>query len=145
MKAIIIIFLLLATNFSFAQTKEAQLAKAVAENNLQLVKELVEKKAADVNTELKISETMFLPLVLKAVMDNQTEIAKYLIEEGASVNRPDGFGMTCLMWAANNGNLELVTFLLSKGADKGAETENGMTALKAAQDKGYKEIEQLLK
>lgn len=146
MKTLLIALLLFAAQAVYAQklTKEAQLAKAVTENDLKLVKELVEKRAADVNAQLTINETISLPLVVKAAMDNQTEITKYLIEQGASVNRPDGFGMTCLMWAAFNGNTELVKFLLGRGADAGAETENGMTALKAAQEGGHKEIEELL-
>lgn len=146
MKTIIFSFFLLAAGSSYAQqNKEAELARAAAANDLPLVKQLVEKKAADVNARLQISENVFLPLIVKTVMEDQTAISKYLIEQGANINEPDGFGMTCLMWAAFNGNAELVTFLLQKGADKGAETENGMTALKAAKEQGHKEIVKLLK
>lgn len=130
--------------FSQKMTKEAQLAKAATENNLEQVKHLVKKEAADVNAQLTINEHMVLPLIIKTVMDDQTEISKFLIEEGANINNPDSFGMTCLMWAAYNGNVELVKFLLSKGADTGAETENGMTALKAAREQGHQQIVELL-
>jgi uncharacterized protein len=132
-----------ATTTNTVNNGEALFA-AVVSKDIKSVKKLVEKKGADVNYVRHINSAFFIPVLMQAVMDNSTEIAIYLIDQGADVNAKDGFKMTCLIWASNNGNIELVKVLLAKGADKNATDATGMTALKAAKDKGYKEIIELL-
>lgn len=144
-KLIILLFISVLSITSYAQDINKELYNAVVAKDLNLVKELVDKKDADVNYIWKINDAFYIPTLLQAIMDNSTEIATYLIGKGANVNASDGFEMTCLMWAANNENVNLVKLLLQKGADKNAKTKEGMTALKAAEEKGSQEIINLLK
>lgn len=146
MKAAIIIFILfLCSTSSFAQNLEAKLGTAANKGDLKTVKKLVEKNGADVNCTLTINGAIQIPLIVKTVMEHQTSVATYLIEQGADVNAKDGFGMTSLMWASYNGDVNLVKLLLEKGADKNATTKTGQTALKAAEENGNAEIINLLK
>jgi ankyrin repeat protein len=146
MKTIVSIIAILFLNItnSTAQTIESQLGEAASSGNLKKVKQLVEKKGANVNAVLQINGEIQIPLIVKVVMEKKSEIAIYLIEKGANVNAQDGFGMTSLMWASYNGDVELVKLLLEKGADKTVEVK-GQTALSAAEEKGFTEIIELLK
>lgn len=130
---------------SFSQKPGEKLFKAIFEHNLEAVKQIIEKDKSQVNYVRQINESFFIPVLMQAVMNNETEIAKYLIENGADVNKVDGFKMSSLMLAANNQNVELVKLLLKKGADKNATDANGMTALKAAEEVENKEIIEILK
>lgn len=47
---------------------------------------------------------------------------RYLLEQGLSVDRPNPFGKTALMYAVQYDNLEAVKLLLAAGADVNAET-----------------------
>lgn len=130
--------------YSNAQNIESKLGEAASSGDLKKVKQLVEKKGADVNCHWTINGAIQIPLIVYVVMENKSEVASYLIEKGANVNAKDGFGMTSLMWASYNGNVELVKLLLEKGADKYVEVK-GQTALSAAEEKGFSEIIKLLK
>jgi len=78
-----------------------------------------------------------------------TDIAKYLISEGADVDEASdtgpGAGYTCLMMVARNANPELVKFLLSKGADINAKAKDGSTALSLAMKENEAKMVALLK
>ncbi len=140
----IIAILLLNITYSNAQNIESQLGEAASKGNLKKVKQLVEKKYADVNCMWQINEAIQIPLIVYVVMENKSEIARYLIEKGADANAKDGFGMTSLMWASYNGDVELVKLLLEKGADKNVVVK-GQSALSAAEERGFTEIIELLK
>lgn len=145
MKKLIFLFLLGFTLNGYAQEAGEKLFKAVVNKDLSSVKKIVEKDSSLVNYVRKISAAFFIPVLMQAVMNNETEIAKFFIEKGADVNKKDGFKMTCLMWAASNQNVELVKLLLEKGADKTITDGQGMTALKAAEETKNQEIIDLLK
>lgn len=58
-----------------------------------------------------------------------TDVAAYLIENGASIDVQNHSGYTPLMAAAQTGHNKLVRFLLEKGANPNIATKNGDTAL----------------
>ena len=67
-----------------------------------------------------------------AVSNENSKIAKMLIEDGADVNAKDKFGNTALLLAAHLGSLDLLTGLLSAGADLDEKDDDGETALMSA-------------
>ncbi|CAH3187331.1 unnamed protein product, partial [Porites lobata] len=85
------------------------------------------------------------PLMRLASINGSVEVAKILIENGASVNKVDKLKKTSLMSAALNGGLELVKLLVENGANIHAENEYGKTALDFAESFGRKEIVSYLK
>jgi ankyrin repeat protein len=48
------------------------------------------------------------------------QVVKLFVERGADVNRPDDYGITPLMAAANDGDPKLIQYLIDKGADLSA-------------------------
>jgi ankyrin repeat protein len=145
MKKILILILLGYSITSYSQESGEKLFKAIFEHNLNAVKKIIEKDKSQANYIRQINKSFYIPVLMQAVMNNENEIARYLIENGSDVNKTDGFEMTCLMWASNNQNIELVKLLLDKGADKNLMDGNGMTALKAAEEVKNNEIIKLLK
>ena len=70
----------------------------------------------------------------RAVLANNVEIAKLLIQHGADVNHVDGLGMTPLLYAASIdfGDSAIIDLLLKSGANAKARTGDGLTALDLA-------------
>lgn len=145
MKKILFLILLGFSISSYSQSSGEKLFKAIFEHNLEAVKKIIEEDKSQVNYVRKMNESFYIPVLMQAVVNDEFEISKYLIENGADINQTDGFKMTNLMWAANNQNVELTKLLLQKGADKNAKDRTGMTALKAAQEVKNTEIIELLK
>jgi hypothetical protein len=145
MKKCMLLVFLGFTILSYSQKTGEKLFKAVFDHNIETVKTIIEEDKSLVNYVRQINEAFYIPVLMQAVANNETEIAKFLIQNGADVNKVDGFKMTCLMWAANNQNIDLVKLLLEKGADKNAQDGQGMTALKAAEEVNNIEIIKLLK
>jgi ankyrin repeat protein len=69
-----------------------------------------------------------------AVLCDQGEVARYLIENGARINAraKDRHGGTPLHWAAALGRLEMARRLIDAGADLNAGDNDGFTPLDAA-------------
>jgi ankyrin repeat protein len=67
----------------------------------------------------------------RAVMSNQLELTRLLIERGANVNRVGRSGMTPLLYAASIdfGDSKMIELLLKSGARPDAVTREGLTAL----------------
>lgn len=92
---------------------------AVSKGNLAMVKLLVESGKAKVNiksnTNFIIRET-FTPLYM-AVRDRHAEIARYLVEHGATLDElNDTSHSTAVVAAARNGDVPLLRYLLEHGA-----------------------------
>ena len=73
------------------------------------------------------------------------EHARRLIKKGADVNATGPRFATLLMCAVRTGRVETAKMLLDNGADINAALDDGNTALRMAKEKGYKEIEDLLR
>lgn len=72
-----------------------------------------------------------------AVSNNDVEIAKKYLEQGANPNGSNQYDLTPLMITALNGNLEMAKLLISKGADVNVKDKNGNTALAYCSNYGY--------
>jgi ankyrin repeat protein len=99
---------------------------------LDVAETLVKLGAPVDRTDLRIT-----PLV-KAVLGDQVEMARFLISKGADVNHVDGNGMTPLLYAASIdfGSPAMIDMLLKAGARTDMKTKEGKTALELA--KQYK-------
>jgi len=82
-------------------------------------------QGADVNARDSASRTV----LMLAVINDQTELAKFLVDCGANVNAADEYGQTPLMWAAMRGNADLVEYFINKGANVHAKDIHGNDAL----------------
>jgi ankyrin repeat protein len=101
---------------------------AVRHGYLDVADTLVKLGAPVDRTDARIT-----PLV-KAVLGDQVEMAKFLISKGADVNHVDGNGMTPLLYAASIdfGSPAMIDMLLKAGARTDMTTKQGKTALELA-------------
>jgi len=79
------------------------------------------------------TDARITPLV-KAVLGDQVEMARFLISKGADVNHVDGNGMTPLLYASSIdfGSPAMIDMLLKAGARTDMKTKEGKTALDLA-------------
>jgi Ankyrin repeats (3 copies) len=75
----------------------------------------------------------------RAVLNNDIEMARILIEGGATVNVVDKMGMTPLLWAANIdfGDTQMIELLLQSGAKADVRNKDGLTPLELARKWGH--------
>jgi len=128
--------------------KNQALIKAVSGGNLNRVKSAI-RTGADINFK---DDNGYFPL-LSAVMKNNYEITKFLIDSGANLNITSGkhsgksgvydYG-TALIFAVKDENYEIVKLLIDSGADVNIQNEDGKTALMIAAENGNDKIIKLL-
>ena len=82
--------------------------------------------------------------LLQATHQNDLAAAAELIGKGASANAANGYGVTPLFPACENGNPRMVALLLTAGAEVNASQPNGETPLMTAARTGDAECVQLL-
>ena len=70
--------------------------------------------------------------LLYAAGNGHTDIVRFLLEKGASIDIKNGFGSTPLMAAAMRGHDEAAQLLLEKGADLSPRDATGETAYQIA-------------
>ncbi|KAL1872585.1 hypothetical protein Plec18167_006703 [Paecilomyces lecythidis] len=117
----------------------AALNAAADNNNLAIVKLLVEKRAyID-----PASVDGMTPLLL-AVSRRNVEIAHFLIEHGANINYYNDDGYTPLMLAIERNEISIVSELLRRGCDVNAKDKLGMTAFDWARNTGKEDCLALL-
>lgn len=100
---------------------------AVKKQDLDAVRKYVKNEDVEIN---KIQSDDITALYRAVIVEN-FELVKILVEAGADVNKKmakESQG-TPLMEAAYRGNLELVKYLVSKGADVNAKNYQGYTVL----------------
>ena len=74
-----------------------------------------------------------------------TDVVKFLLARGASVDLHNSVGGTALMLAAENGNMNIVWALLRAGADPEARNQHTVTALQHAKVMDHTATAQLLR
>jgi ankyrin repeat protein len=72
------------------------------------------------------------------------EVAKFLVERGATLNKGDSSGNTELHLASLKGFADLVRVLVKHGGDVNAVNEHGRTALSYAAEHGYRRVADVL-
>ncbi|WP_300757406.1 ankyrin repeat domain-containing protein [uncultured Brachyspira sp.] len=117
---------------------------AVQSGCLDIVKYLV-SKGIDPAMKYELEEyypNVNISLLSGTLYNSDTEMAKYLIEQGADVNTPtpseDGYPL--LLQAIDNGKTELVKLLIEKGADTTVVNKEKKTVFDIAREKGYDDI-----
>ena len=132
-------------------TDDRTLLMAVCEGgNLEAAKYLIESKGAELHAKTRYFEattTLFgsaraqeggLSPLFFAVQSGNSELIKYLISKGASVNSRSGMGATPLMYAVSNNDLETTKLLISLGADVNRTMKKNPSNL--AEEGGYRII-----
>ncbi|MBK5106414.1 MAG: ankyrin repeat domain-containing protein [Burkholderiales bacterium] len=112
--------------------------------NLAMVKTLIEA-GADVNAADERGWCALSKAVYNAELDRGfADVVQVLIDAGANVEAPIGFGVRPLMLAAGYGETAVVETLLRAGADVLARNEGGLTALMMVKQKHYVDVINLL-
>ncbi|KAL0048229.1 hypothetical protein WJX82_010668 [Trebouxia sp. C0006] len=75
-----------------------------------------------------------------AAQKGHAEVARFLLNEGASINGKTRKGMTALMFAAQSGNAELVKLLIKRKADPASKNKNGKSAADLAREQSIKDL-----
>lgn len=74
--------------------------------------------------------------LMLATQLGRNDIARLLLDRGASVGKPDHAGQTPLMVAAMRGNVALTRILLERGADTAPKDSRGKSAADYAFEEG---------
>lgn len=112
--------------------------------NLDVVRILV-AAGADVNAADERGWSALTKAVYNADLDRGfADVAQVLIDAGANVEAPIGFGVRPLMLAAGYGETAVVETLLRAGADVLARNDGGLTALMMVKQKHYVDVINLL-
>ena len=116
------------------------LARAVTQKNIHNVGILLER-GADPSQNMRVG----YPILLLAVMTRQHEVARLLLEAGASPNVVHPASKTSAIWyAARKNDIEMIRLLLQYGADVNAHGTTGLTALMEAIENNNAEMVCLL-
>eukprot|EP00283_Hemiselmis_rufescens_P005693 CAMPEP_0173418272 /NCGR_PEP_ID=MMETSP1357-20121228/478_1 /TAXON_ID=77926 /ORGANISM="Hemiselmis rufescens, Strain PCC563" /LENGTH=371 /DNA_ID=CAMNT_0014380743 /DNA_START=11 /DNA_END=1127 /DNA_ORIENTATION=- len=144
---------------------------AAAAGSLEMVELLLERKAdpraesksndetpLHVSTDPQVTEAIIrangnpnhgdawgLTPLHHAARAGNAEVARVLIQYGATVDLRDGIRRTPLMMAAFGGHQEVVEELASHGADLACKDRGGRTALEMATSMGHREVTKCLR
>lgn len=117
---------------------------AAHSGNLDMVRALIEA-GADANARDERGWGALMKSVYNADLDRGfAEVAQALIDAGADIEAPIGYGVRPLMLAAGYGEAAVVETLLAAGADVLARNEGGFTALMMVKQKHYVDVINLL-
>ncbi|MGB8517729.1 MAG: ankyrin repeat domain-containing protein [Gallionella sp.] len=120
------------------------LMQAAFAGNLSMVQALL-AAGAEVNASDERGWTALTKSVYNAELKRgHAEVAQVLIDAGADVEMPIGYGVRPLMLAAGYGETAVVETLLKAGADVTARNEGGLTALMMVKQKHYVDVINLL-
>ncbi|KAJ7424375.1 protein phosphatase 1 regulatory subunit 12A [Pitangus sulphuratus] len=78
--------------------------------------------------------------VSQACIDDNVDMVKFLVENGANINQPDNEGWIPLHAAASCGYLDIAEYLISQGAHVGAVNSEGDTPLDIAEEEAMEEL-----
>ena len=116
------------------------LMRAAHLGRLDVVRALVDA-GADVNATDERGWGALAKAVYNADLDRgYADVVEVLIERGANVEAPIGYGIRPLMLAAGYGEIAVVEALLAGGADVLARNDGGLTALMMVKEKFYVDV-----
>ena len=113
---------------------------AAEAGDLKRVQVLVEQRADKEKTGGSFGYT---PLII-ASYNGHLDVVRYLVEQGADIEKAVDYGDTPLIWASAEGPLEVVRYLLEQGADVNKTNDSGSTSLHMAAYHGNLEMAKLL-
>lgn len=120
------------------------LMHAAYSGNLGMVQALI-AAGADVNVCDERGWSALTKAVHNAEADcGYPDVVQALIDAGANIEAPIGYGVRPLMLAAGYGETAVVEILLQAGADVLAKNEGGYTALMMVKQKHYVDVVNLL-
>lgn len=125
-------------------TSTEDLFDAIRDGNLEKVKSIWK-------TNINLSKVIVMSphgntALQTAILAEQTEIAKFLIEQKADLNAQNsGNGATALHLAIYKRNIELVRLLVAAGADKTIKDSRGSTPLQMAEMLRVSDVIEILK
>ena len=119
-----------------------KLIAAAKKGDLEAVKKQLAKKS--VTVDMTTDELDAYTALGWAAYYGHKDVAVFLLEKGANIDKQNHSGYTPLMAAAQTGHNKLVRFLLEKGANPNLATKNGDTALIYASMLGNAETVQAL-
>ena len=96
-------------------------AMAAGLGRLDLTREFVEERG--------VSEADLASAFEDACRFGRTEVAEYLLAQGADVDGQGTWDMTGLMWAASQGHLDTMSLILDRGPSLELRNEFGGTAM----------------
>lgn len=108
---------------------------ACAENNLEIVKALVDA-GAELNTDN--------PPVIQSVYRNNLRLLEYLYELGADLHKTDEQGWSLLHYAAQYNHVDICLYLLQQGMQVDVKEKDGWTPLHLAAYNGKMEAAKVL-
>jgi ankyrin repeat protein len=117
-----------------------QLAHAIFNNNISLVKDLIARRA-DVNWS---SSDGLTPLIRAAFNEYTAETTEILIQAGANLEKETCYHQTALMKATIRKNSKIAQILINARANVNCTDSNGLTPLMRTACYGYEEIATML-
>lgn len=113
---------------------------AIEHGDIKAVETLIEKYPRLVNTKFYFKGTPEARPLHRAVILNNREIVRVLLEKGADVNAQDIARHTPLHLAARDGQENIARLLLEYGADPDARNRDGDTSMHKAAKGGHNAI-----
>lgn len=129
-------------NACLGQTDAFKLQIAVEKNELDKVKEILGAVKVDLNVSCPQSNGMTKgtgPIHI-AARNNNSEILRYLLDNGADINLIDNLGNTVAHIAAKRNYFELLKILKDRGANFSLVNARGKTPYDLAKEKNYEQI-----
>lgn len=117
-------------------------AAADTQQNLQSFE--IISAALEQGLDVNRIETDGTTLLMRAIHNRNTDLARLLIESGADISLTNRYGMAPLILAVRRNNLEITTLLLAYGADANTLSVEGESVLMSASKTGNVELIKIL-
>ena len=115
------------------------LIMAAEQGKMDLVEFLVLEAGANVNATA-LPEQGEVTALRYAIGNDDYQMVRFLINNGAEVNLANSRGWTPIMTAARVGNRDIMELLIENGADIRVRDNDGQTPLRVASNNGWTDI-----